>query len=194
MLASCCGPRSTQIAGQDRNIECGEKVRGVWGKRAFCGEKWKTLGEKKCIMLTYDIIMLTYDIIMLAYDIILVCPWLVNCPADSHWRSLESYTKSFIWSRILIIWYHMSKVWYHRYNIICVDIWYDMNMILSMKSWILWWNHHRDSNPFQKPIENVVYSAKWMVHNWDWLRKRPTKYYPLKTPPFQRSSLVQSSR
>ena len=32
-----------------------------------------------------------------------------------------------------------------------------------------------EGNQFQKPIKNVAYSAKWKVHNWDWLRKRPTK-------------------
>ena len=48
---SGCGPtrRSTQIAGHDRNIECGEKVRRVWGKRAFCGLKVRNAGRKELI-------------------------------------------------------------------------------------------------------------------------------------------------
>ena len=49
MLQGQCGPRSTQIAGYDRNIECGEEVSGVWDKRAFCGKNMKNAGGKELI-------------------------------------------------------------------------------------------------------------------------------------------------
>ncbi len=45
-------------------------------------------------------------------------------------------------------------------------------------------------NPFQKPIENVVFSAKWNVHIWNRLRECYSSLYTgmLKTPGPQRSN------
>ncbi len=49
------------------------------------------------------------------------------------------------------------------------------------------------SNPFPKPIENVVFSAKWNVHIWNrlrkcfsWLYTGTLKRYPLQSSNFRR--------